>query len=441
MITRVAINGYKSLTDVEVRFKPLTVIFGPNAAGKSNLFDVLGLLSRMVVFPTLNRAFEQHRGSPLEAFHIGEGGLDTLLQKQTAEFSIEVDVQLSKSVINVVEQEIRQMREGLTDRDGEARSKSRVLEQHLRYKLTVEILTQSGLLRVRDEELLALRKDGEPRRDRNPFIDRRDDAQGRQRLVLRLEGQSHPTYYDVGMDHTLVSMPLYAPHYPHVTAFKEEVSRWQFYYLEPERMRADTPLKEVENLSHNGADLAAFYNTLQAHHPRQFDAINQALRKLLPRVDYFEVRRDSQGFLQLYVVEEGVAFSARSISEGTLRLLGLLAIMFSPTPATVIGYEEPENGVHPRRIRLIADLIRNATSMNLEQVLVNTHSPLLPNDLADTYLLACKRVRHNTVFDPYVPTPLFQSDDIADYLEDQDEQGFSRPALVSEQILRGDFGG
>jgi predicted ATPase len=439
MITRVAIKGYKSLSDVEVRFQPLTVIFGPNAVGKSNLFDVLGLLSRMVALPSLNQAFEQHRGSPLEAFHFGEGGLDSLLNKPTAEFTIEVDVQLNAEVINSVEYRIRQMREGLQDTEIDA-TRRRVLEPNLRYSLTVEILTGSGLLRVRNEELLALRRDGEPRRDRSPFIDRRMEA-GRDRLVLRLEGQAHPTYYDIGMDHTLVSMPLYAPHYPHLTAFKEEVSRWRFYYLEPERMRADTPLKEVENLNHDGSDLAAFYNTLNARNPRQFQVINRALHRLLPRVDRFEIRRDNQGFLQLYVIEDGIAFSARSISEGTLRLLGLLAIMYALTPATVIGYEEPENGVHPRRIRLIADLLRNASSTGSSQVLVNTHSPLLPDDLADTYLLACRRKGHDTIFQHYQPTQLFKNMEIADYLDNQDESLFDVSSSIAEQILRGDFGG
>ena len=44
MLRRVHIKGYKSLADVEVRLEPLTVLFGPNAAGKSNFLDALQLL-------------------------------------------------------------------------------------------------------------------------------------------------------------------------------------------------------------------------------------------------------------------------------------------------------------------------------------------------------------------------------------------------------------
>ena len=44
MIKRLKVTGYKSLNDVEIHFQPLSVIFGPNAAGKSNILDALNLL-------------------------------------------------------------------------------------------------------------------------------------------------------------------------------------------------------------------------------------------------------------------------------------------------------------------------------------------------------------------------------------------------------------
>jgi hypothetical protein len=45
------------------------------------------------------------------------------------------------------------------------------------------------------------------------------------------------------------------------------------------------------------------------------------------------------------------------VSEGTLRLIGLLALQGVKMPPTLIGFEEPENGVHPRRISLIAEFL------------------------------------------------------------------------------------
>lgn len=425
MIRRLHISGYKSLRDVEIRLSALTVLIGPNAAGKSNLFDLLGLLSRTATAKTLKLAFDEHRGAPLEAFFYGERGIEGLMGRNTVDFTAEVDVELSPQVIEHVENQILQMREGLS-----RPKRKRVRETRLRYTLTIEMMTDSGHLRVRNEQLMALNRDGSVRRSRIPFIERKDG-----RLHLRMEGQAHPTYHDVGLDHTLVSTDLYAPHYPHMTAFKEQLARWRFYYLEPRAMRADTPIKEVNALELTGAGLAAFYNTLRAKARPQYDAVVRALDALLPATQRLEVEPDRQGMLQLRIVEGGVPYSVRVISEGTLRILALLAIVNPTAATTVIGYEEPENGVHPRRLKLIADLLRNAAASGETQVLVNTHSPILPAYFHDQELRVCRRAARSSEFVPFTSLgKLFREREVADALEEG-------PFAFTERMIRGDFDG
>ncbi|WP_020493968.1 AAA family ATPase [Verrucomicrobium sp. 3C] len=58
MLNRIKILDYKSLRNVEVRLQPLSVLFGPNAAGKSNFLDALQLLSKTASSRTLKEAFE-----------------------------------------------------------------------------------------------------------------------------------------------------------------------------------------------------------------------------------------------------------------------------------------------------------------------------------------------------------------------------------------------
>lgn len=432
MIRRVSVQGYKSLRDVDIQLEPLTVIIGPNAAGKSNLLDALGLLSRMVNSDTLKEAFSEHRGVPIEAFYYGDEGLDGLLAQETAQFTIEVDVELSEDVVKAVEQRIQQVREGLPEQETTRRaSRRRVVERQLRYSLTVEIMTKTGYLRVLDERLVALNKDGSVRRSRRAFVEKTEN-----RLLLRRErGAGRPTEYEVGLDYTLVSTPLYPLHYPHVTAFKEELSRWRFYYLEPKSMRAASPLKEVETLGPFGSDLAAFYNTLQAKSPRQYQALNRALRALVPGLGGFDIQRTREGFLQLMIFEDETPFSARVVSEGTLRVLGLLAITNPLSPTTVIGYEEPENGVHPRRLKLIADLLENAAQSG-KQIIVNTHSPWLPNHFGQVLLLICRKEGRATAFTP--SGPLFQELEVKEAVG---VEGLGERTPLAERILRGDFGG
>ncbi|MCC7352743.1 MAG: AAA family ATPase [Anaerolineae bacterium] len=429
MIQRVRIQGYKSLEDVEIKLQPMTVFIGPNAAGKSNLFDALGLLSRAVTSKTLAEAFKGHRGAPLEAFYYGNQGLKGLQAQATVEFTLEVDVKLSAEVIKAVEQRVREMREGLPEEgDIVEPSRRRTTESFLRYILTVQMAVVPGYLRVVNEQLVALNQDGTIKASRRAFI---EPSEGR--LRLRLEGQARPTEHEVGLDYTLVSTPLYPPHYPHITAFREELSRWRFYYFDPEAMRAETPLKEVESLGSFGTDLAAFYNTLKFRNPRQFEAVNRALRSLLPNVQRLDVERTPEGFLRLQVSENGIPFSARVVSEGTLRVLGLLAITDPVAPTTVIGYEEPENGVHPRRLQLIADLLKNTAETD-KQILVNTHSPKLPEYFDPSSLVVCRKEKGKTRFTPFQDSgPLLRPGEI--------EQALEEKTPLMERVLRGDYDG
>ena len=205
MLKRIRIKGYKSFHDVEVRLSPLAVMFGPNAAGKSNLLDALQLLAKLGTSRTVKEAFEPpYRGKPLESFTIADKGLRGLIEQDRLTFSIEADLHLSDGVVEAVNREIREMRRpGAEAQMGNGeKALARVRERDLRYRIEVEMLPRSGFLRVSDEYLAALNSKGEPTGKRRPFIERQGE-----KLHLRLEGQAHPTYYDRYLDHSVLSMP------------------------------------------------------------------------------------------------------------------------------------------------------------------------------------------------------------------------------------------
>ncbi len=66
MIKRIKIEGYKSFKSLDLELSPVSVIFGPNASGKSNLLDAIQLLSRCAM-SSIADAFENHRGTPQES--------------------------------------------------------------------------------------------------------------------------------------------------------------------------------------------------------------------------------------------------------------------------------------------------------------------------------------------------------------------------------------
>ena len=431
MIRRIAIDGYKSLQGVEVPLEPLTVVIGPNAAGKSNLLDAIGLLSRTAE-GDLQSAFDDHRGGPLQSFAFGEGGIEGLLQREHATFRIKADIELSEATVGRVNRTITEAREGHEP------SRALVRERLLRYSLEVRLRIGSGVMQVVDESLIALNRNLTPKQSRIPFLSIENTQRGQQRLVLRLERQSHPFEYETGLDRTVVSLPLYAPHHPHLAALRHELASWRTYYLEPEAMRRDAPRRVVERLPHDGSDLAAFYNTMEQEHPATFEAMNRALRAVLPGIERVGVSSIADtGRLRLYVVEDGVRFDASALSEGTLRILALIGITNSPATASVVGYEEPENGVHPARLQWIAALLEEAARDGDTQFILNTHSARFPTMLSTdrSLVLGCSKRGGVTAFRRIERLPMLEEQDMETALEDRPLAASS----LAERIERGDF--
>ena len=88
---------------------------------------------------------------------------------------------------------------------------------------------------------------------------------------------------------------------------------------------------------------------------------------------------------------DGKVFSSRVLSEGTLRLLVLCVLLYDDKFQGLLCFEEPENGIHPYRLKAMVELLRLlATNFEedddlLRQVIVNTHSPVLLRWLKDNF--------------------------------------------------------
>ena len=437
MLKRIRIQGYKSLADVEVHLGYLAVLVGPNASGKSNFLDALQLLSRIVTAPTLRQAFDPpHRGLPLESFTFGEEGIKELRKRESVSFRLEIDVQLSATVIEKVNQQIRRMKPPtITEVEDKKIAASKrlppVREQNLRYYIEIEMLPKQGILRVADEYLAAINAKGEVKQNRKPFLKRIGN-----RLCLRMEGQTHSTCYELPLDQSILSTRHSLVHYPHVAALQHELASWQSFYLEPrERMRFPNPAAEVHHIGPMGEDLAACLNTLQRLNKRQFESLEKSLHTLIPSITGIDVSINKLGEVELNVCEGEKRISARLLSEGTLRILGLLALVGSKEPPALVGLEEPENGVHPRRIDLIAKFLDGRRLLERTQYIVTTHSPLLLEFICPEFFYICDKSDGNTTIEPFITRvqSLWPKLNVEESLKDEDEMS------IPKRILRGDL--
>lgn len=200
-------------------------------------------------------------------------------------------------------------------------------------------------------------------------------------------------------------------------------------------MRAETPLKEVLVLPTTGADLAAFYNTLRAMNRKQFGAFERTLRLVVATTEGLQVEPDKSGLLRLEVSEAGIPMSARVVSEGTLRILGLLAVTNPLEKLSVVGYEEPENGVHADRLSMVGRVLLAAAERGTTQYLVNTHSPVLPEYFIGqppARIIRCSKSGLETRFEA-LDNDLFTEQGIGEALADE------IPSTFGQRLVRGDF--
>ncbi|MFL6231690.1 MAG: AAA family ATPase [Thermoanaerobaculia bacterium] len=411
MLTRLRVQGFKSLHDVDIELAPLVVLMGPNAAGKSNLLEALLLLSRLATEQTLTAAFEPPlRGYPLEAFSLPEKGLEGLLQQERADLSLEAEVQLAR-------------------------------REPLLYRVGVQTQPKTGALEISDEYLVRLKRDKTPKQ--KPRIERSGES-----LIVRQLGESgHPRHEPLGLNHTLVSNRQFTGEhrYPDFDRLRGELSAWQTYYLDPRvSMREPQPPREVTDIGPRGEWIAPFLYRLKESetYRKHFLAIGRALRSAIPTVEDLDVDLDPRrGILDILITQDGTPYSSRVVSEGTLRVLALCCLAGNPWPGELIAFEEPENGVHPRRIEVVADLLGSIAERGQSQVVVTTHSPtliaaMLQRAMAvpdQVKLFRCAQRGRETNVQELVPMgPLFDDEEVRASLTGPEDN-----ALVEAMLLRG----
>lgn len=409
MIRRLVVEGYKSLAHVELDgLKRLVLLYGPNASGKSNLLDALDLLGHLVREDTLASAFLKHRGNrlgrpvPVRWFFSGAPDAPDAPRRM----SFEVDLDLHPPIRDSVNEELkaRERSERLE------RPYTRLTRSRLRYEIQIEYRPDERALEVVREALTPLTQSGEHRVSEVPFI---KHELGDNRASVKLERQAHPRYFTLPRQRSLLSEVGDLVNHPHLVAAARELASIRVYYVEPTRMRAEVSDIRAEDPGPHGEALASFYYWLSRAHETRYKNLVHDLARLIPGLQTIDVKEGSEGFLELWVdeVHRG-RFHAAMISEGTLRLLCLLGIAGTPKPPSVVGYEEPENGVNPARLPDIQKVFEEAASRSGgSQFFLTSHSQELL-DLFDGFpeatTIRCEQDERGSRYLPEERLPLFR---------------------------------
>lgn len=157
------------------------------------------------------------------------------------------------------------------------------------------------------------------------------------------------------------------------------------YNLNPDVMRGLQKPDSGEILRRDGGNAASVLERLRRGSPETKERIEEYLRLVVPGIEGVDrVNLDSWEALEFRQETAGSnqpwSFRGSSMSDGTLRALGVLLALFSSSAkaASTIGIEEPEAALHPAAAAVLLDALRDASSQR--QVLVTSHSPDLLDD-------------------------------------------------------------
>lgn len=402
MITRIEIDGFKSFDGFVLDLQPFTAVVGPNASGKSNLFDALKFISALSQ-DDIRSAMQALRGEPTELLRKTAAGTSN---KMT--FAVEVFLQPDSidafgQVYHVNAQRLRyEVALGVeNDRRG------RPVGIRLLYENCAPI-------HKRDEKQKYIR-DADPSYSyrKTPFMNTHNE--GRAVIIeVRQDGTTETGTSRRGRPMRIAAQEttrtalsaISNAEFPHLYALKELLSSINFLEINPRAARSSNDRFEDKKLRSDASNLAAVLAylkdiTADSDHPEGcLTDISVDLSSLISSVSRVEVEddADSKEYNFDVIMADGVRWSSRVISDGTLRLLALLAILDDPYRSGILCFEEPENGVHEGRIGSLVELLRDATVSPENgyppfQILINTHSPAVLQALDDDEIVVADTVK------------------------------------------------
>jgi predicted ATPase len=175
------------------------------------------------------------------------------------------------------------------------------------------------------------------------------------------------------------------------------VHRWQFLSLDPRLMLDPKPETRTERdirLAHDGSNIAQYLQSIADKEPTVLEGIVETLKAVLPFVSDLRpaITKELQRNVYLRLYEQGIEepLAGWLLSQGTLRIVALLAILRHPTPPSVVFIEEVENGLDPRTIHLLVEEIRNFLQSG-GQLVATTHSPYLLDLLDLSHIVVVER--------------------------------------------------
>lgn len=351
IIDKLKVKNYKSLEDVEVPLRSLTVLVGPNNAGKSNTLDCIEFLKDLAYMgpPAVGRR---------NGFHdIVWGG----------DLGRAIDIRLEGWIGDGRPQRPFAYEVGVSG-------------GQIAYSISKEIFK----LRADSREVKLLELSGDRQwvtwSEEDPGQQTGAWGWSEQRLAIRqMQGSQDRRHLSLA-------------------AFASAVADWTLYRLVPSRLGSASPARKESYLMGEGENLATVLLTIQSEDRKAFQELESYLKAAVPEIEEFSVglTEDQRAYPRWRELglPSGFMVNQWMSSDGTRQILALLALRFAPRLPHLVCIEEPENFIHAGLLEFVADLLRSISKKT--QLLVTTHSPYLVDHLSPDDLLIVEKTDGKT---------------------------------------------
>ena len=340
-ILKLKVEGYRSLKDIDWEPGALNILIGPNGSGKSNLLRILQLISA---------ASKGQLGEGIKK----AGGIGALLWDGMTD-DIKFDIETSPV-------------------ENETNSE----DDNLNYKMDLRRLGKSSAYQV-NYELLANYRRVKTGEHSDPFKLLERNA----RSAIFFDNDQHrlvaPEESVLEEESFLSLSPVLTPNHD-IPPFQTYLKKWSIYH--DLHVNSDSPIRQPAITRHekrvemDGQNLINVLHTLYTGDRDFKNEINLAMSAAFGE-DFEELifppAADQRTQLRVRWKTLKREQSAADLSDGTLRFLFLLTVLASPDPAPLIAIDEPEVGLHPSMLPIVAEYAADAARRT--QVILTTHSP------------------------------------------------------------------
>jgi predicted ATPase len=332
----ITIKGFKSIASIEkLKLGAINVVIGPNGAGKSNFIEVFAILHAI-------------RKGHLQKYVAGAGGAEKVLHfgsKVTKQIHLEISFQ---------------------DQEG----------MH-RYKLDLMPAAGDELIPVSEWVYFS---------DKAQYPDSPECVE----VISRIGKEA-------GISAARGSIAAYV---------SQHLGNWRIYHVHD--TSSNSPMKKTADLNDNrylrpdGSNIAPFLYYLREKNEAAYSLIRRTVQRVAPFFDDFQLEplklNPNKILLEWKHRGSEAYFDASSLSDGTLRFIVLTTLFLQPDAdwPSVILVDEPELGLHPYAITMLASLIKQASVKT--QVIISTQSPFLLDHFQPEDVLVADRVDGATQF-------------------------------------------